>query len=130
MQHVARLHSFLIILALAACGSSSKSTPDAAATPNAACVALGTDYCQKMYTCYSATDIAGFGLPATQAECVTMENAQCGAAPPKPGYCKGSAQASDAAATACANEISGDSCDVWKQPAPSTSACKSGLCAM
>ena len=79
-----------------------------------------------MYACYSATDIAGFQLPATQAECVTQSNANCMLATPEPGYCKGAAQTSASAATMCSAELSALTCDQLRQPA--SGVCKTELC--
>lgn len=82
-----------------------------------------------MYACYSPTDLAGFQLPATEAECVTQENAHCGDAMASPGYCKGSAQTSTAMATACAAELNGLTCAELMGTPPPNSVCKTQLCA-
>ena len=119
----------MIVVGLAACGSStSPATPDATDAADAACVSVGKSFCQKMYACYQPSDSSSFGLPATEAECETEQNASCDASPPEPGYCKGAAQTSDANATACANEFDGYTCDELMQPTGS-GACKTQLCA-
>ena len=130
------LHRVLMIACLSACGGSSPAQPDVATqpdsatgpTPSAACASVGTSYCQKMYACYSASDIASFQLPATETECVTMMNGHCTDAAPAPGYCKGSPQASASAATACSAALSAFTCTQLMQPM-SSGACKHGLCA-
>lgn len=81
-----------------------------------------------MYACYQGSDLAGFGLPATEPECETQENASCDASPPEPGYCKGAAQTSAANATACASEFDGLTCTELMQPTGS-GGCKTALCA-
>jgi hypothetical protein len=122
-------HRIVLVTALAACGSSSPATSDAPTTASAACESVGTGYCQKMYACYQGSDLASFGLPATEPECETQENASCNAATPEPGYCKGAAQTSAANATACATELDGLTCTELMQPTGS-GACKTELCAM
>jgi hypothetical protein len=129
MSSLTSLHRIVMVVALAACGSSSSSMPDAGDTPAQACESVGTSFCAKMYACYSATDIMGFGLPATEAECVTQENAHCGDATPAPGYCKGKTQVSAQAALACSAEFDGLSCTQLMQ-STSSGACKTGLCSM
>jgi hypothetical protein len=112
----------------AACGDSTTTQSDASApSALAACQSVGTSFCERMYTCYSATDIAGFQLPPTQAGCVTEENANCGAATPQPGYCKGTAQTSTSVATMCSAELSALTCAELMQPA--SGVCKTQLCA-
>lgn len=125
-----RLHRFGILVALAACGGSSSSQPDAATASAAtqACNSVGTSLCHQFYACYSASDIAGLGLPATEVECVTQENSGCTSDPAKPGYCKGSAQTSTAMAMACSAELAGLTCAQFKQPT-SSGVCKTELCA-
>jgi len=81
-----------------------------------------------MYACYSATDIAGFGLPTTEAACVTQENSGCSGSAPSPGYCKGTSQTSTANAMACAADMTGMTCAQWTQPAPANDVCKTMLC--
>jgi hypothetical protein len=127
-----RLHQFLMFVPLVACGGSTSPTPDGltltpAEAATASCQYVGTTLCHQMYQCYSPSDIAGFGYPATEADCVIMENANCGDDPPKPGFCKGSAQTSTAMANACGFEIDGMTCDQFKQP--SSGVCKTELCA-
>jgi hypothetical protein len=114
-------------LLVAACGDSTTAQTDAPSSATAACESVGTSFCERMYTCYSAADIAGFQLPATQAGCVTQENANCGAATPEPGYCKGTAQTSTANATSCSAELSALTCAELMQP--SSGVCKTQLCA-
>jgi hypothetical protein len=116
-----------LILLVAACGSNATSTDAASSSPVAACQSVGTSFCERMYTCYSAAEIAGFQLPTTEAACVTQENANCTMATPEPGYCKGTAQTSGSAATMCSAELSALTCDQFKQPA--SGVCKTELCA-
>ena len=106
-----------------ACGSSSPTTD-----PADACNSVGVSLCAKVYACYDADQIAGFGYPATQDECVTQQNASCTGATPEPGFCKGSTQVSASAATACSDELDAQSCTDFETPT-STGACKQGLCA-
>ena len=113
------------VLATTACGSSS-SSPDAS-TPAAACEQVGIALCHQLYHCYSASEISGMQLPATEAECATMENATC--AQSEPGYCKGAAQTSAANATACAADLSGMTCTQFKGTPPAGDVCKTQLCA-
>jgi hypothetical protein len=82
-----------------------------------------------MYACYQGSDLASFGLPATEPECETQENTSCAANPPEPGYCKGTAQTSTANATACAAEFDALTCPELMQPSGS-GVCKTELCAM
>ena len=90
------------------------------------CQQVGVTYCAKMYECYSSSQRAGFGLPATQSECETQENSGC--AHNQPGYCKGSPEVSAEAATACATAIDGQSCSAWKGTPSAGDPCKHGLC--
>jgi hypothetical protein len=112
---------FMFLLSTAACSDSTSTSPQQA------CGQVGISFCKKMYSCFSAADIAAFQLPPTEAECVTQENAMCSAAKPSPGYCKGSPQVSADTATACANEIDSLTCTQLSQPV-SGGACKSDLC--
>jgi hypothetical protein len=114
-----------LILLFAACGSDASTSADAASAV-AACQSVGTSFCERMYACYTAAEIAGFQLPTTQAECVTQENANCTMATPEPGYCKGTAQTSATAATMCSAELTALTCDQLKQPA--SGVCKTDLC--
>jgi hypothetical protein len=116
---------------VAACGGSSSSTSDSATvSPDVeACQAVGSAYCARAYACLGSADLAQYGLPATQAECVTQENAGCGSASPEPGYCKGSPQTSGSAATACAADLNATSCSDFTQPASGSDVCKTELCA-
>ena len=119
-----------IVVVLASCGGSSPDPLDAAVAADiAACEAVGTAYCQQAYACFTAAQLAGYQLPATQAECVTMENSQCDLAAPEPGFCKGSTQTSTATATACAADLSGMTCDEFDQAPPANDVCKTQLCA-
>ena len=113
-------------LATTACGSSSSSPPDAS-TAAVACEQVGVALCHQFYACYTASERDGFQLPATEAECVTMDNANCGES--KPGYCKGAAQTSAANATACAADLSGMTCTQFKGTPPAGDVCKTQLCA-
>jgi hypothetical protein len=112
-------YAVVLILLFAACTDS--------VSPTAACERVGTSFCAKMYACYSAAGIAGFHLPATEQECVTKMNANCGAAQPAPGYCEGQPQVSTGAATACADEFDSLTCQQLMQPT-SSGACKTELC--
>jgi hypothetical protein len=108
-------------------GASGGSVDDNLSNQDAACVRVGVSLCAKMYSCYSAAEIAEFQYPATEAECVTEENANCAKAAPKPEFCKGSLQTSDSAADACADELDAQSCDDFQKPT-SSGACKAALC--
>ncbi len=66
-------------------------------------------------------------LPATEAECVTDDNANC--AQSEPGFCKGSAQTSTANASACAADLTGMTCTEFKSTPPPGDVCKTQLCA-
>ena len=117
---------YLLVCALAtACGTSS-SSPDAS-TATAACDAVGVALCHQVYACYTASEITGLQYPATEAECVTMENANCGQS--DPGFCKGTAQTSAANANACAADLSGMTCTQFKGTPPAGDVCKTQLCA-
>ena len=107
-----------LIFVVSGCGGSSGN----------ACDRVGTALCARVYACYTAPEIAQLQYPATEAECVTLENANCTANPPKPGFCKSGAQTSDAAANACADELNRMTCDALKTPT-SSGACKAQLCA-
>lgn len=123
----------LSLSCVVACGSSS-SSPDAPGTSDsaaaiAACQAVGTAYCARAYACYTPDQLAGFQLPATQAECETQENTGCTGVSPAPGFCKGDAQTSTQAATACAADLDGQTCDQFTMPASGSDVCKAQLCA-
>jgi hypothetical protein len=121
-----RLHPFVIVLA--ACGgSTSPQTDGAATTPVAACESVGTSFCAQMFACYSASELAGFGITGSQADCATTQNAHCTDAAPAPGYCKGHTQVSAEVATGCANELGAMTCAMFKQPT-SSGVCKTQLC--
>ena len=108
----------ILLCAVAGCGAPAKSP----------CQQVGANYCQKMYSCYSPSEIASFQLPAAESDCENQVNINCTNSPPMPGYCKGTAEVSEAAATTCANYIAGLTCDAWKgTPAPND-PCKNGLC--
>ena len=64
--------------------------------------------------------------PATEAECVTQENANC--AQLEPGYCKSSTQTSAANAELCAMDLSGLTCAQFTGTPSPTDACKTKLC--
>jgi hypothetical protein len=119
------VRSFALVVLVAACGSSGSSTPDASSGAQA-CAAVGTALCHQVYACYSGSDVANLGYPATEAECVTQENASCNSL--EPGYCKGSTQTSTANATACATDLSGMTCTEFTAPAGSDDVCKTSLC--
>jgi hypothetical protein len=108
-----------------ACGSSSSSSPDANSGAQA-CAAVGTALCHQVYACYSGSDISNLGYPATEADCVTQENASCASL--EPGFCKGSTQTSAANATACATDLSAQTCTQFTAPAGSGDVCKTSLC--
>jgi hypothetical protein len=118
-----------LIVTLAACGDSAPTQPDASGE-SAACASVGTTFCRKMYACLTPQQIADFQLPPTEAECVTMQNANCDAAAPEPGYCKGHPQTSAGAATACAADLDALSCPQLLQTPPPNDVCKTQLCAM
>jgi hypothetical protein len=120
----------VMFLFVAACGGSSSSTSDAAVSADVeACQAVGSAYCSRAYACLGSADLANYGLPATQAECVTQEDAGCGSAMPEPGYCKGNPQTSGSAANACAADLNATSCSDFTQPASGSDVCKTELCA-
>lgn len=121
MHVFSSLHRIVMIVALAACNTSSSPTP------KQACEAVGTSFCAKVYACYSPADIMGYQLPPTEAECVTQENAHCGDPTPVPGYCKGQPQVSTQAALNCSAEFDALTCAELNTPT-STGACKSELC--
>jgi hypothetical protein len=127
----------LLLVALTACNSHQDlghnadalgHSTDAPSSPVAACQAVGTSYCTRMYACYSPSEIAGFQLPPNESDCEVQMNAHCSDATPSPGYCKGSPQVSASAATLCASYFDGLSCTKLMQGDP-TSICKTGLCA-
>ena len=118
-----------IVLLAAACGSSSSSSsPDAPSAAAAACQSVGSAYCARAYACLTPDQLSAFQLPATQAECVTQENANCTGAAPEPGFCKGSPQTSAQAATACAADLNGQSCAEFTGSASGSDVCKTQLC--
>lgn len=125
-----RLLDVFFIFALAACGGSGSSSPNLDAGGAAACVHLGAVFCHQLYACYSADDRLSEGLPATEAECVTAMNAHCGDATPSPGYCKGSPELSEMAATDCATDLDGMTCAQFTGTPPPDDVCKHHLCAM
>ncbi|HEX4449678.1 MAG TPA: hypothetical protein VH143_02355 [Kofleriaceae bacterium] len=124
-------NSLVVCLFVVACNGSSSSTSDAPAASGdvQACDAVGSAYCARAYACLSADQLVQYQLPATQAECVDQENANCGSATPEPGFCKGAAQTSAQAATACAADLNGTSCSDFTQPASGSDVCKTELCA-
>jgi len=120
----------LISVLIAACGSSSSSSsPDAPSAAVAACQAVGSAFCARAYACYTPDQLTAFQLPATQAECVTQENAGCTNAAPSPGFCKGTPQSTTQGAVACAADLNGMTCDQFTGSASGSDVCKTQLCA-
>ena len=107
-------------------GTASPSLPDAASA-QIACDRVGHALCTQLYECYTADELMTMSLPASEADCETLENAQCAANPPEPGFCKGHPQTSAAMASACAGELTGMTCTQFRQP--SSGVCKTELCA-
>jgi hypothetical protein len=97
-------------------------------TPHDACSRVGSSFCAKVYACSTAEERQQLNFPASEADCVAQENANCSNSSPKPGYCKGHAQVSDKAANACADELDAMSCQVFNT-STSSGACKAQLCA-
>jgi hypothetical protein len=118
----------MIMLCLAACGGPSGSAPDAGPTPAQACQSVGASLCAKLYACDTVADLMSQGLPATEAECVTLENTHCSDQPPGPGYCKGHSQTSPQMAVACAADLDSLTCTQLNQPPSANDVCKTQLC--
>jgi hypothetical protein len=118
------MSKLLWIAFIAACTSSASTDDDVTA-----CESVGSAYCARAYACLSADQLSQYQLPATQAECVTQENANCGSATVSPGFCKGAAQTSGSAANACASSLDAESCSDFTSTTTSDDACKTELCA-
>lgn len=123
----------LILSLITCCASFGCSSDHPAASSDAAldgafseCKHVGAELCAKLYACRTPAEITQLGLPPDEAGCVAQQNTNCGAA--KPGFCKGAAETSETAASACADELHGFTCAQFDAPT-STGPCKQGLCA-
>jgi hypothetical protein len=61
--------ALILALAAAGCGSSDP------LTPSASCEQTTSARCARYYACYTPDEISAAGLPATEADCVTMMEA-------------------------------------------------------
>jgi hypothetical protein len=116
---------------LAGCGHSSdpesRLPVDAHADSASACERVGVSLCKKAYACHSPSELARYQYPATEAECVALENSFCASS--IPGFCAGRSRwpVSAKAATECAQDLDAVTCEDFDPPLPQ-GACKAQLC--
>jgi len=102
------------VLGLTACPGSSDGP-----SPRQACEDLSSALCERLYACLTPAEIAASGLPASEAACVTAEEAANGcAAQTLDNVCTGGNEHYDASEAAkCSDQIVGLTCAQVRDPA-------------
>jgi hypothetical protein len=104
----------LVLLVVTACSGGSDGP-----SPRQACEDLSSALCERVYACLTPDEIAAQGLPASEAACVTSEQASKGcAAQTLDNVCTGGNQKYDASeAGKCTDQITGLTCAQVRDPA-------------
>lgn len=94
-----------IVSVLGACGGGSS------LSPRAACEQVADVLCERLYACYTATELMQAGYPATEGECVTQTRtmSNCAAETEDTTCDAGQTYNADAAGD-CVDEIGGLTC--------------------
>jgi hypothetical protein len=107
--------SFIVVLGFTACGGDGAGGP----TPRQACEDLSSALCERIYACLTPAELAAAGLPASEAACVTAEEAANGcAAETLDNVCTGGNEKYDASEAAkCSDQVVGLTCSQVRDPA-------------
>lgn len=86
-------------------------------SPSEACNDVASGLCNRFYACYSAAEISAGGLPATEAECVTMfETTFSCAQQTTASTCSGNGTYHGDQAGTCSDQIHGLDCSTVRDP--------------
>jgi len=103
-----RYKSFAIALLFAACGGGSGG---GGPSPREGCEEAAVALCGRLYTCFSAAELADAGYPPSEAACVTMtQTAQGCAAETLETTCTGNQKYHPNEANTCIDQIEGLAC--------------------
>lgn len=94
--------SSVAVVILAACGSS----------PKQLCTDTATTMCNKMYTCYTGTQLDGIKtvMGATEADCVTKQTVSCNRSDYETKPCDTGKTYDASAASACSSAVKALTC--------------------
>lgn len=107
------LRRMMLVCALAACGGGG----GGGASPQAACEDAQANLCERMYTCYTAEELAVIGFPSSEAACVSMLQASEGCTrQTKDNACTGNERYHADQAEDCTDQIGGLSCSQIRDP--------------
>lgn len=111
---VRRLLGFVIAVGLGACGGGSGS----GISPRQTCEDSQANLCERLYTCYTADELAAIGMPSSEAACISMlqDSEGCSAQTTK-NACTGNETFHASAADQCVDQIAGLSCSQVRDPA-------------
>jgi hypothetical protein len=97
----------------AGCGGSG----DSGASPRAACEDAQANMCERLYTCYTAAELAAIGFPSSEAACVTMLQQSEGCEKQtKDNACTGNERYHADQANTCVEQITGLACSQVRDP--------------
>jgi len=86
-------------------------------TPRAACEDLQANLCERLYACYTPSELAQLGFPSSEAACTTQLQASEGCAnQTMDNVCTGNARFHPAMANQCLDQITGLACSQVRDP--------------
>jgi hypothetical protein len=104
-------------MALALCLASVTACPAAQLSPRQACEDTSAALCERYYACLRPDELAGKGLPPTEAACVALVQAQRGCtAMTWENVCMGNAEYNPSQAATCGDQITGLECSQLRNP--------------
>ncbi len=104
---IGRFCGFAVLVAASAIGCGGSDS----LAPRDACDQTASALCERFYTCLTAAEISASGLPATEAECVSMAESDAGCAQETlMTACPGNGTYHGDQASLCVSQVSGWSC--------------------
>lgn len=86
-------------------------------TPRAACEEVQANLCERLYACYTASELSSLGFPSNEAACTTQLQASEGCAnQTSANTCVGNERYHPDQANLCVEQITGLSCGQVRDP--------------
>ena len=86
-------------------------------TPREACEDVQANMCERIYACYTPTELAAIGFPANEAACVTrLQESEGCARQTVENTCTGNARYHADQANTCVDQITGLACSQVRDP--------------
>lgn len=105
---VRMIAGFMMLVGVAATGCPGGSD---GASPRVACEDIEANVCERLYACFTPTELAAANLPPDEAACVSQKQVMKGCANQTPANaCVGNQHYHPDQAATCANQISGLTC--------------------